>query len=213
MSIKVLIADDSALTRCGLAVALSGSDVEVVGEASNGEQAVERALDLKPDVVVMEIRMPIRDGLWALEQLTAKLPESRVVIYSVYDHPSYVAQAIALGAKNYLSKRCGILDLRKSVCQAVTSERPNGASLLAPIADMIFDTSVPASPPDDDLPLTKREHQILRLISLGLNNRLIATCLKISVETVKEHVQNVLRKLGLRDRTEAAVFAVRRGVI
>ena len=205
----VLIADDSAVTRRGVRAALDGFGVEVVGEVSDSESAAQHTASLQPDIVLLEVRLPKNDGFWALKKIKDDSPKTRVVMYSVYDNPNYVAQAVALGADNYLSKDCSLDDLRTAIQEAIEGAVPNGASLMPAVKDVMYNQEAEG----DALPLTRREHQVLRLVSLGLSNRLIATCLNISTETVKEHVQNMLRKLGMRDRTEAAVFAARRGLV
>ena len=205
----VLIADDSAVTRRGVRAALDSVGVQVVGEATDSESAAHHTATLRPDIVLLEVRLPKNDGFWALKKIKDESPDTRVVMYSVYDNPNYVAQAVALGADNYLSKDCSLDDLRRAIEEAVNGVDPNGASLMPAVKDVMYNQQRDG----DALPLTRREHQVLRLVSLGLSNRLIATCLNISTETVKEHVQNMLRKLGMRDRTEAAVFAARRGLV
>jgi DNA-binding NarL/FixJ family response regulator len=210
MSTTVLIADDSEVTRRGIRLILQNGDVEVVGEASSGEEAATKVTELLPDIVLLEVQFPGHDGFWALERIKKSAPKTHVIMYSVHDNPSYVAQAIALGASNYLSKRSKGQELITAVHHAVADEKPNGSSLMTPVAELMYRR---ASGQADGLPLTRREHQVLRLVALGLSNRMIGRCLEISVETVKEHVQNMLRKLDMRDRTEAAVLAVRKGIV
>jgi len=210
MSAKILIADESEVTRCGIRSILRQIDVEIVGEATNGEEAATETERLAPDIVLMEVQMPGRDGFWALKKIKAQVPNTRVIIYSVHENPSYVAQAVALGASNYVSKSSTSRDLTDAIRYAINGEQPNGASLMAPVAELMYRR---IDGRHDGLPLTRREHQVLRMVGLGLSNRMIGECLNISIETVKEHVQNMLRKLEMRDRTEAAVLAVRKGIV
>jgi len=210
MSTTILIADDSEVTRRGIRSILRQLDVEIVGEANNGEEAATKAMNLSPDIVLLEVQMPGRDGFWVLQKIKTEVPSTRVIIYSVHENPSYVAQAVAMGASNYLSKSSSSQDLAKAIRYAITDQPPNGPSLMAPIAELMYRR---IDGRHDGLPLTRREHQVLRLVGLGLSNRMIGGCLSISIETVKEHVQNMLRKLKMRDRTEAAVLAVRKGIV
>ena len=210
MSTKILIADNSEVTRRGIRSVLQRLDVEIVGEAKNGEEAAAKSEKLSPDIVLLEVQFPGRDGFWALKKIKSLVPSARVIIYSVHENPSYVAQAVALGASNYLSKASTSQDLLTAIRYAINDQTPNGASLMTPIAELMYRR---VDGRHDDLPLTRREHQVFRLVGLGLSNRMIGECLHISIETVKEHVQNMLRKLEMRDRTEAAVLAVRKGIV
>ncbi len=210
MSVKVLIADDHEVVRSGLISLLSGSDVEIVAEATNGKEAVDLAQETNPDVVLLDIRMPVQDGLSALESLRALMPELPIVMLSTYDNPTYMARAIALGANDYLLKGSPREDIVASI-QAVAAGGP------APPSEHMQRISGAMDPTpaiqEDDLSLTKRETQVLRHIALGLSNKEIGRSLTISIETVKEHVQNILRKINATDRTQAAVWAVRKGFV
>ncbi len=208
MSISVLIVDDHAIVRSGLRSMLVDSDVEIVGEASNGESALEQTLDLKPDVVLLDIRMEKTDGLQALKKIRDESPDTRVMILSTYDNPTYVARSVALGAKDYVLKGCSRDTLIDRI-QGVAADRPpNEESILYSVKETMSQRKVKS-----DFPLTNRELQVLQHIALGLSNREIGASLGISVETVKEHVQNILRKINAVDRTQAAVWAVKRGLI
>ena len=210
MTIRLMIADDHAVVRSGLNCLLEDTDVEVVAEAGNGDEAVEMARKHSPDVVLLDVRMPTTDGLRALEQIVSEQPEARVVMLSTYDNPTYVARSVALGAFDYVTKECSRSELLGAITRAAEGRRePSEDSIMSRVT-----TSMEKRPVvSEDLPnLTRREHQVLRHLALGLSNREIARSLVISVETVKEHVQNVIRKLKVGDRTEAAVWAVRRGV-
>ena len=208
MSISVLIVDDHAIVRSGLRSMLVDSDVEIVGEASNGESALEQTLDLKPDVVLLDIRMEKTDGLQALKKIRDESPDTRVMILSTYDNPTYVARSVALGAKDYVLKGCSRDTLIDRI-QGVAADRPpNEESILYSVKETMSQRKIKS-----DFPLTNRELQVLQHIALGLSNREIGASLGISVETVKEHVQNILRKINAVDRTQAAVWAVKRGLI
>lgn len=210
MSVRVLIADDHEVVRSGLISLLSGSDVEIVAEATNGKEAVSLAQETNPDVVLLDIRMPVQDGLSALESLRAVMPEIPIVMLSTYDNPTYMARALALGANDYLLKGSPREKLVESIKAVATGEPAPPSDHLQRIAGAMETTQVIQ---EDDLSLTKRETQVLRHIALGLSNKEIGRSLAISIETVKEHVQNILRKINATDRTQAAVWAVRKGFV
>jgi DNA-binding NarL/FixJ family response regulator len=210
MSIKLLIADDHELIRTGLASLLAGSNIEIVAEAANGKEAVKAAEQYKPDVILLDIRMPDGDGLGTLEKLRAKVPDSKVVMLSTYDNPTYIARAVALGACDYVLKGSKREDLITTLEAAAAGESPSKAGELRRVASAMKIRQVVD---DDEVPLTQRETQVLRHVALGLSNKEIGRSLEISVETVKEHVQNILRKIAVSDRTQAAVWAVRKGLV
>ena len=210
MSIKLLICDDHQVIRTGLASLLAGTEIEIVGEADSGKEALRLAQKLKPDVILLDIRMPDGDGLSTLEKLRAKVPESRVVMLSTYDNPTYIARAVALGASDYVLKGSSRDNIVATIVSVAAGESPSRTGELKQIAGAM---KVRQTVDDDDVPLTQRETQVLRHVALGLSNREIGRSLEISVETVKEHVQNILRKIAVSDRTQAAVWAVRKGLV
>lgn len=210
MSIRLLICDDHEVIRTGLANLLAGTDIEIVGEAANGKETIKQALKLKPDVILLDIRMPDDDGLATLEKLRGKAPGCKVVMLSTYDNPTYIARAVALGACDYVLKGSPRESLVQTIQAAAAGESPCHAGELRRIAAAM---KVRQVVDDDDVPLTQRETQVLRHVALGLSNKEIARSLEISVETVKEHVQNILRKIAVSDRTQAAVWAVRKGLV
>jgi len=210
MSVKLLIADDHEVIRTGLATLLEGTDIQIVGQATTGKEAIKLAEQLKPDVVLLDIRMPDGDGLAALEKLRAKVPNSRVVMLSTYDNPTYIARAVALGASDFVLKGSTREALIETIMAAAAGESPSRAGELRRIAGAM---KVRQVVDDDEVPLTQRETQVLRHVALGLSNKEIGRSLEISVETVKEHVQNILRKIAVNDRTQAAVWAVRKGLV
>lgn len=210
MAIRVLICDDHEVIRSGLAALLSESGIEIVGEAANGKEAVKQAVKLKPDIVLLDIRMPDGDGLQALDKIRAKVPTAKVVILSTYDNPTYIARAVASGATDYVLKGCSRDDLLGVINAAAAGESPYHAGELKRVANAM---KVKQAIEDDEVPLTQRETQVLKHVALGLSNKEIGRSLGISVETVKEHVQNILRKIAVTDRTQAAVWAVRKGLV
>jgi DNA-binding NarL/FixJ family response regulator len=208
MSVKVLVADDHEVVRKGLASLFSGSDIKVVAEAKTGEEAVKLTKKFKPDVVLLDIRMPDIDGLDALEKIRKDRPDQRVVMLSTYDNPTYVARSVALGASDYVLKGSSKNELISAISAAASGQPPVKAGELRRV-HLAMNTREPS----DDVPLTQRELQVLRHIALGLSNKEIGRSLGISVETVKEHVQNILRKIAVSDRTQAAVWAVRKNLV
>jgi len=210
MSVKVLVADDHEVVRTGLASLLAGSSIKIVAEAGDGAEAVKLAHKHRPDVVLLDIRMPDTDGLDALDKIHRDLPDTRVVMLSTYDNPTYVARAVALGATDYVLKGASRQELISAITNAAEGKGPSRSGELQRVAGAM---SKSINPPDDEVPLTNRETQVLRHVALGLSNKEIGRSLQISIETVKEHVQNILRKIAVTDRTQAAVWAVRRGLV
>ena len=210
MTVRLLVADDHEVIRTGLATLLAGTDIEIVAEAATGKEAIEKAQECNPDVVLLDIRMPDGDGLSTLEKLRAVVPDSYVVMLSTYDNPTYIARAVALGASDYVLKGSSRDDLVATIITAAAGESPSRVGELRRVASAM---KVRQVIDDDEVPLTQRETQVLRHVALGLSNKEIGRSLEISVETVKEHVQNILRKIAVSDRTQAAVWAVRKGLV
>ena len=209
MAISVLIADDHPMIRSGLGGLFSGTDISVVATVENTKDAVEQTVQKRPDVVLLDVRMNEGSGLDALEQIKKLEPNIPVVILSTYDNPTYVARAHALGACDYVTKGTSRDDLVRVIKAAASGESPIEVGLLYSVASTLGSKKSAG----DDVSLTNRESQVLRHIALGLSNREIANSLQISIETVKEHVQNILRKIRVSDRTQAAVWAVRRNIV
>jgi DNA-binding NarL/FixJ family response regulator len=211
MPITLVISDDHAVVRKGIISMLAGSDVQVVAEARNGHEAVEMVLQHRPDIILMDIRMADMDGLEALEKIREQgVTETRAVILSTYDNPTYVARAVALGASDYILKDCDREQLLEAIRRVAAGQAPPDASLYGHIRKIMTRRQEERV---KCLPLTIREVQVLRHIALGLSNREIGLSLDISVETVKEHVQNILRKIDATDRTQAAVWAVKQQLV
>ena len=210
MSIKVLIADDHELVRNGLKTLLANTDVEVVAEVSTGEAAVKWALTHKPDVVLLDIRMPEGDGLTALGRIKLERPEMPVLMLSTFDNPTYIARSVALGASGYLIKSCSRDELVQAIRAAASGESAWTRDELRRVTGAL---ATPRLAADVEVPLTQRESEVLKQLAYGLTNKEIANTLHISYETVKEHVQHILRKIGVSDRTQAAVWAVRKQLV
>ncbi|SNS60447.1 two component transcriptional regulator, LuxR family [Geodermatophilus pulveris] len=214
MTVRVLLADDQALVRAGFRMILEAQDdVEVVGEAGDGEQAVALAARERPDVVLMDVRMPRMDGIAATRAVVAARPETRVLVLTTFDLDEYVYAALEAGASAFLLKDVGRDDLVAAV-RVVAA----GDALLSPgvtrrlLADFLRARPSPA-PAQPVAGLTAREQETLALLARGLSNAEIAARLVVSEHTVKTHVGNVLMKLHLRDRIHAVIYAYERGIV
>ena len=210
MSIRVVIADDHPVVCEGLAGLLRLPDFEVVAKAHSGTDAFEATKLHQPDVLVLDIRMPDKSGLAVMEELKQAGVEVKVVVFSGLENTTYVARSLALGAVDFVPKAASPEAIVDSIQRAARGDGPRSDS---PILGVRASMSRKRDASDDDVPLTNRELQVLRHIALGLSNREIGQSLNISIETVKEHVQNILRKLDTPDRTAAAVWAVKRGLV
>lgn len=210
MGIRLLVVDDHEVVRTGVVSLLEGSEIDVVGEAGSGDQAVTLAKQHKPDVVLLDIRMADGDGLTTLEQLRQATPNCRVVMLSTYDNPTYIARANALGASDYLLKGSTREQLLGAIKAVAAGNAPSEYGELRRVAGTM---ATRQKTDDAEVSLTQRETQVLRHLALGLSNKEIGRSLQISVETVKEHVQHLLRKIDATDRTQAAVWAVRKGLV
>lgn len=210
MSISLLVADDHQVVRLGLRNVLDGSGIEVVTEATTGEEVLKAVQANKPDVVLLDVRMPGGDGLHILGRLKLDYPELPVVMFSTYDNPTYVARAVALGASSYVLKSDPTERLIESIQMASRGESAWTREELRRVTGAL---ATPRVVSDVEVPLTQRESEVLRQLANGLTNKEIALALGISYETVKEHVQHILRKIGVSDRTQAAVWAVRKGLV
>ena len=208
--IRVLIADDHEVVRSGLKSLVAGTDIKVVAEASTGEEAIRGVDEHEVDVVLLDIRMDDGDGLTALGRIKLDHPDLPILMLSTYDNPTYVARAVALGANGYLLKGSSRDRLIEAVQTAAKGESAWAREELRRVTGAL---STPRLAADIEVPLTKRESEVLQQLAFGLTNKEIAKALGISYETVKEHVQHILRKVGVADRTQAAVWAVRKGLV
>ena len=210
-SISVLLVDDHALVRRGVRAFLETLDgIAVVGEAESGEEAVLRAAELAPDVVLLDLILPGIDGVETTRRLKAASPRTQVVILTSYHDDAHILPAIRAGALSYLLKDVGPDDLGQAVRRAAAGE----ATLPPRIAALLCASlqAPPAQPKPTDTGLTPREVEVLGLIADGRTNAEIAEALFVSEKTVKSHVSNILGKLHLADRTQAAVYAWREGL-
>jgi len=209
--IKILLVDDHAIMRDGIKALLSiYDDIEVVGEASEGKEAIEMARELNPDVVVMDISMPGMDGLEVTHRLTKRNPKVKVIILTQHDNREYILSTIKVGAAGYIPKKALGSDLVSAI-RAVCS----GDSFLYPSAakTLIDDYRKQAEQPDIYESLTEREREILKLIAEGRTSREIAEALYISQKTVQGHRTKIMEKLDLHNRTELMKYAMRKGLV
>lgn len=210
MAISLLIVDDHEVVRAGLKSLLHGTDIRIVAEADNGTTALKLVVKHKPNVVLLDVRMPDSDGLACLARIKLDIPNVPVVMFSAYDNPTYIARSVALGAAGYLSKASS----RKEILDAIhTAAKGDSIWTRDELRRVTGALATPRVGAEVDVPLTKRENEVLKQLAFGLTNKEIAQALGISYETVKEHVQHILRKIGVSDRTQAAVWAVRKGLV
>jgi DNA-binding NarL/FixJ family response regulator len=211
VSLKVLIVDDHEVARVGLATLLQDCGCTVVSSVASGAAAIKSMKGTPVDLILLDVQMPTHDGITTLEKMRDLDPKIPIVLFSAYDNPTYIARAAAFGAHDYLLK----VGLRESIGLCLTAITNGGVSPDSRLAKIrrIMDAEVDVNTLPPELPLTSREAQVLRHVALGLSNKEIARSLTISVETVKEHVQNLLRKTGTTDRTAAAVKAIKLGFV
>ncbi len=217
MTIRVLLVDDQALFREGLETLLSvHKDIQIVGQASNGQEAVEVAAKVQPDVVLMDVRMPVLDGVRATRLLKEALPQCRVIVLTTFDDDEYIFDALRTGAVGYLLKDVASARLVEAIRAAARGESILEPSVAAKvIAEFSRVSSMVPSVQMEGLvePLSEREQEILVLIAKGSSNKEIASQLFIAEGTVKNHVTHILGKLGVRDRTQAALKARELGLL
>jgi len=206
--VKVLVVDDQRLVREGIASLLSIQEgMSVVGTAVDGQEAVEKALALAPDVVLMDVRMPVMDGIAATVQIRRKLPGCQVLMLTTFDDEEYVVKSLQAGATGYLLKDIPAADLAQAIRLVRAGIYQLSPSVAGKLVGQLGVKSRPATPPPPKNDLTERELEVLRLIAGGATNREIAETLVVSEGTVKNHVSNILSRLGLRDRIQAALYA------
>ncbi|MDZ8239666.1 MAG: response regulator transcription factor [Nostoc sp. ChiQUE01a] len=210
MSIKVLLVDDQSLIRQGLRALLElEPDLEIVGEAENGEEAINFVAELQPDVVLLDIRMPIMDGVAATREIQKRFPKTKILVLTTFDDNEYVSAALQSGAMGYLLKDTPSEELAVAIRAVYKGYTQLGPGI---VKKLLTQFSQPAPTQSAPVPsslteLTPREKEVLRLIATGASNREIAQELYISEGTVKNHVTNILNRLNLRDRTQAAIWA------
>jgi DNA-binding NarL/FixJ family response regulator len=216
--VRVLVVDDQQLIRESIASLLDiQPGISIVGTAADGRDAVEQALTVHPDVVLMDVRMPVMDGIDAVAVLRTRLPSCRVVMLTTFDDEAYVVDALRAGASGYLLKDLPAADLAQAVRLAHAGVAPFDPAATARLSAALAGGSVSRSPAPSasaaDQVLTDRELDVLRLVATGSTNREIATRLYLSEGTVKNYLSRILTRLGLRDRTQAAIYARDHGLL
>ncbi|MFN6528784.1 response regulator transcription factor [Nostoc sp. ChiSLP03a] len=206
--IRILLVDDQHLIRQGLKSMLESNDqMQVIGEAENGQRALDIIAALKPDIVLMDIRMPVMDGVATTKAIAQQYPEIKVLVLTTFDDDEYVFQAMRLGAKGYLLKDTEPDELMLAIRSVYKGQTLLGPGLFEKALTPLTAPVQSLQTPPELAQLTARELDVLRLIACGANNREIAESLFLSENTVKNYVTNILSRLSLRDRTQAALFA------
>jgi two-component system, NarL family, nitrate/nitrite response regulator NarL len=212
--LRVVLVDDHDMFRAALRTLLEDhGPIRVVGEASNGEGGVDLARELTPDVVIMDLSMPGRGGVEATRQIVAESPYSAVVVLTVSDDAGDVVDAIVAGACGYLLKSASADELAAGIRAAATGNAIISPTIAARLLRHVREAADPARERADMPHLSTRELEVLRLVAAGRDNAEIAAVLEISPKTVKNHISNILMKLQMQNRIQAAVFAVRRGIV
>lgn len=212
--IRVLIADDQAMVRSGLRMILEyESDIEVVGEAQNGEEAVAAARRAVPDVTLMDVRMPVMDGIEATRRITSETPGTKVIVLTTFDIDDYVYGSLRAGASGFLLKDAAADELIAAIRVVAGGDALLAPSVTRRVIERFASTPEPSTAIRGLDDLTDREAEVLRLVARGLSNAEIAGDLFVSEATVKTHVSHILTKLGLRDRVQAVVAAYESGMV
>jgi len=209
MAVRLLIVEDQPVVRSGLETLLKDAEIVAIEAAATVAEAIAMAARSQADVVLLDVRLADGDGLAALARIKADRPELPVLIYTGHENPAYAARAVALGAAGYLLKGASKDELVSAIRRAADGESLWTDGELRRVTSAL---AAPRATPDLEVPLTRREAQVLAHLVEGHTNQRIADELAVSYETVKEHVQNVLKKIGVNDRTQAAVWAVRSGL-
>ena len=215
MTIRVVIADDQGMVRSGFSTLLNSEpDIEVIGEAVNGQEAIARAAQLRPDVMLMDVRMPVLDGLQATREITAMPGAPRVLVLTTFDLDDYVYQALRWGASGFLLKDASARELADAVRIVAAGDALLSPGVTRRLIAEFARMGAPRGPSRDNLDgLTERECEVLALVARGMSNAEIAGRLVVAEQTIKTHVSRILMKLGLRDRTQAVVLAYETGLV
>lgn len=207
--IKVLLAEDHTIVREGIKSLLaSQGNISIVGEASDGREAVEMARRLLPDLVIMDISMPLLNGLEATRQIREKLPQCKILVLTVHDNREYVHQILKAGASGYLVKKTAASTLFEAI-QAVYQ----GEAFFSPSISKILMEDFIEKRGEDEEPLSPREREILQLVAEGRSNKEISEILCLSVKTIESHKENIKRKLGIQDHAGMIKYAIRKGLV
>lgn len=214
--IRIVLADDHVMLRQGTAEILSKqADIEVVGEADHGQQAIDLARRLRPDIVIMDVRMPVLSGIEATRQIRETLPEVQVLILTAHDDDQYIFSLLQAGASGYLLKTAPVTELVRAIRLVKAGESPLDPSIARRVVLRMAGGAGSQPPGGEEAPpieaLTPREQEVLQLLAQGLNNRAIAEALFVSDRTVQAHLTSIFAKMGVTSRLEAVMTAIRRG--
>ncbi|MFP6750235.1 MAG: response regulator transcription factor [Pirellulaceae bacterium] len=211
MAIRLIVAEDHEVTRRAIMAHLEGIPLEVISETVSGAETLEKVLGMSPELLLLDIRFPDIDGFEVLKQLHQADSSPRIAIVSTFENPTYVARSIVWGAEDFLSKAMPARDFKAALERFVAGQSPYPAAAFSRTRDLLMRRRDRGTLHGSSL--TYREYQLLRHLALGLSNHEITLSLQISIETVKEHVQNILRKTDASDRTQLAVWATREGIV
>ncbi|MBV7337454.1 response regulator transcription factor [Chloroflexi bacterium TSY] len=212
-SIRVIVVDDQRLVREGIATLLAlEPDIEIVGRAVDGQEAVKLATELTPDLILMDVRMPIMTGIEATIEIRKRLPDCQILMLTTFNDDEYVVQSLKAGACGYLLKDIPSEDLAQAIRLAHTGIYQLDPAIAGALVGSLSTQPTSTQPTTEEIPLTQRELEVLRLLGEGATNREIADALIVSEGTVKKHISSILQTLHLRDRTQAAIYAIKHGV-
>ena len=210
MSIRLMVIDDHEIIRSGLRKMIAGSEIQLIAESNSAVNVLTGISQYHPDVILLDVRLEDGDGLSALGRIKIERPQIPVLMLSSFDNPTYVARSVALGASGYLLKNAARDTILEAIRKVAVGENAWSREELRRVTGAL---ATPRLAADIEVPLTRRESEVLEQLAHGLTNKEIALALGISYETVKEHVQHILRKVGVNDRTQVAVWAVRNGLV
>ena len=210
MSIRLMVIDDHEIIRSGLRKMIAGSEIQLIAESNSAVNVLTGISQYHPDVILLDVRLEEGDGLSALGRIKIEHPQIPVLMLSSFDNPTYVARSVALGASGYLLKNASRDTILEAIRKVAVGENAWTRQELRRVTGAL---ATPRLAADIEVPLTRRESEVLEQLAHGLTNKEIALALGISYETVKEHVQHILRKVGVNDRTQVAVWAVRNGLV
>lgn len=210
MSIRLMMIDDHEIIRSGLRKMIAGSEIQLIAESNSAVNVLTGISQYHPDVILLDVRLEEGDGLSALGRIKIEHPQIPVLMLSSFDNPTYVARSVALGASGYLLKNASRDTILEAIRKVAVGENAWTRQELRRVTGAL---ATPRLAADIEVPLTRRESEVLEQLAHGLTNKEIALALGISYETVKEHVQHILRKVGVSDRTQVAVWAVRNGLV
>jgi DNA-binding NarL/FixJ family response regulator len=210
MSIRLMVIDDHEIIRSGIRKMIAGSEIQLIAESNSAVNVLTGISQYHPDVILLDVRLEDGDGLSALGRIKIERPQIPVLMLSSFDNPTYVARSVALGASGYLLKNAARDTILEAIRKVAVGENAWSRVELRRVTGAL---ATPRLAADIEVPLTRRESEVLEQLAHGLTNKEIALALGISYETVKEHVQHILRKVGVNDRTQVAVWAVRNGLV